>query len=93
MLLIQEMQLINNFIWLVCEIHTSSFIKEVKMGISFRKRIKLDDTTTLNIGKKGSSISKKIDDNITINSKGTLTINLGDGLVFKQSIKQNKNKK
>lgn len=63
------------------------------MGISFRKRIKLDDNTTLNIGKKGASISKKIDDNVTINSKGMLTINLGDGLVFKQSIKQNKNKK
>lgn len=62
------------------------------MGLSFRKRIKLDKDTTLNIGKKGASISKKIDDNITINSKGTLTINLGDGLVFKQSINQKKDK-
>lgn len=62
------------------------------MGLSFRKRIKLDDDTILNIGKKGVSISKKIDDNVTINSKGTLTINLGNGVIFKQSIKQKKNK-
>lgn len=62
------------------------------MGLSFRKRIKLDKNTTLNIGKKGASISKKIDDNVTINSKGTLTINLGNGVIFKQSIKQKKDK-
>lgn len=62
------------------------------MGLNFRKRIKLDKNTTLNIGKKGASISKKIDDNVTINSKGTLTINLGNGVIFKQSIKQKKDK-
>lgn len=62
------------------------------MGLNFRKRIKLDKNTTLNIGKKGTSISKKIDDNVTINSKGTLTINLGNGVIFKQSIKQKKDK-
>lgn len=62
------------------------------MGFSYRKRIKLNDDTTLNIGKKGVSISKKIG-NTTINSKGSVTVNLGNGIVYKTSTKKPKRKK
>lgn len=63
------------------------------MGIYFRKKIKLPDGTTINLGKNGiSSISKKVG-NVTINSKGTITANLGNGVIFRESIKPKKNKK
>ena len=53
------------------------------MGIYFRKKIKLPDGTTINLGKNGiSSISKKVG-NVTINSKGTITANLGNGVIFR----------
>ena len=61
------------------------------MSINYRKRIKLGNGTTLNVTKNGiTSISKKIG-NTTINSKGTVTVNLGNGITYKTSCK-NKNK-
>ncbi|MDO4282750.1 MAG: DUF4236 domain-containing protein [Clostridia bacterium] len=64
------------------------------MGIYVRKRINLGNGMTLNIGKKGVSVSKKIG-NTTINSKGNITVNLGNGIIYKDSIrpKKEKNKK
>lgn len=62
------------------------------MGIYIRKRIKIGNGMTLNIGKRGVSISKKVG-NTTINSKGTITVNLGNGITYKESIKHKKNTK
>ena len=59
------------------------------MGISYRKRIKIGDGTFLNISKSGISISKKVW-KVTINSKGTATVNLGNGLTYRNSIKKKK---
>ncbi len=61
-------------------------------SISFRKRIKIDDTTTLNISKKGFSISKKVG-NTTVNSRGTVTTNLGNGIILRDSLKPKTTKK
>ena len=58
------------------------------MGISYRKRINLGNGTILNISKSGVSISQKIG-KITINSRGTTTVNLGNGITYRTS----KNKK
>lgn len=49
------------------------------MGISFRKRIKIGEGTYLNVSKKGVSVSKKVG-NVTVNSRGTATVNLGHGI-------------
>ena len=59
------------------------------MGISFRKRIKIGDGTYLNFSKKGISISKKVG-KATINSRGTMSINLGNGVTYRTSIKKKK---
>lgn len=60
------------------------------MGLSFKKRIKIGNGLYLNVSKSGVSISKKIG-NTTINSRGTTTINLGNGLTYKVSAKKKKN--
>lgn len=57
------------------------------MGMSFRKRIKIGDGTFLNISKSGISISQKVG-KITINSKGTTTVNLGNGITYRSSSKK-----
>lgn len=57
------------------------------MGVSFRKRVKIGDGTYLNISKSGVSVSKKVG-KTTINSKGTATINLGNGMVYRTSKKK-----
>lgn len=62
------------------------------MGISYRKRIKIGDDTYLNISKSGISVSKKVG-KTTINSKGTTTISLGNGMTYRTSTKTNKKKK
>ena len=59
------------------------------MGISYRKRIKMGDGTFLNISKSGISVSKKVG-KTTINSRGTTTINLGNGITYKTSNKKKK---
>lgn len=59
------------------------------MGISYRKRIKIGNSTFLNVSKSGISVSQKIG-KITINSKGTTTINFGNGLIYRTSIKKKK---
>lgn len=57
------------------------------MGISYRKRIKVGDGTFLNISKSGVSISQKVG-KTTINSRGTITINLGNGITYRTSKKK-----
>lgn len=57
------------------------------MGISFRKRIRIGKGTFLNISKKGISISQKIG-NVTFNSRGTTTVNLGNGITYRTSKKK-----
>lgn len=59
------------------------------MGISYRKRIKLGDGTFLNLSKSGISVSKKVG-KTTINSRGTTTINLGNGVTYRTSNKKRK---
>ena len=56
------------------------------MGISYRRRVKIGDDTYINLSKSGTSISKKVG-NSTINlTKGTITTNLGNGMVYRGSI-------
>ncbi len=59
------------------------------MGISYRKRIKIGDDTYLNISKSGVSVSQKVG-KTTINSKGTTTVSLGNGITYRTSKKRKK---
>ena len=59
------------------------------MGISYRKRIKIGDDTFLNISKSGISVSQKVG-KATINSRGTTTVNLGNGITYRTSNKKRK---
>lgn len=59
------------------------------MGISYRKRVKIGDGTFLNISKSGVSVSKKVG-KVTVNSKGTTTVNLGNGITYRTSKKKKK---
>ncbi len=59
------------------------------MGISYRKRIKIGDDTFLNISKSGVSVSQKVG-KATINSRGTTTVNLGNGVIYRTSNKKKK---
>lgn len=61
------------------------------MGISYRKRIKVNDDTYLNLSKSGVSISKKVG-NTTFNTRNGLTINFGNGVVYRQPHKKSKKK-
>ena len=60
-----------------------------RMGLSFRKRIKLGNGTYLNLSKSGASISKKVG-RTTINSRGNVTVNLGNGMSYRTSVKKKK---
>ena len=62
------------------------------MGINYRKRIKIGDDTFLNISKTGTSVSMKRG-KATINSRGTITLNLGGGMTYRISTKKSKKKK
>lgn len=59
------------------------------MGFSFHKRIKIRNGTFLNISKSGLSISQKVG-KTTINSKGKMTVNLGNGLIYRTSRRKKK---
>lgn len=61
------------------------------MGINYYKRIKIGDGTFLNISKSGISVSQKIG-RITINSRGTTTVNLENGITYRTSKKKSKKK-
>lgn len=62
------------------------------MSVNYRKKINLGNGTSVNITKNGiTSISKKVG-NTTINSKGTVSVNLGNGVTYKTSNKKKKKK-
>ena len=61
------------------------------MGINYHERKKIDKNTTLNISKSGISVSRKIG-NVTVNSRGKVTINLGNGIIIRQNLNKNKSK-
>ena len=63
------------------------------MGIIFRKRIKIGEGTNLNLSKRGVSISSKVGKRITINSRGGISINLGNGFTYRTNIKKGTHKK
>ena len=52
------------------------------MGFAFKKRVKLCKGLYINFGKNGISTSLKVG-NITHNSKGGTTVNLGNGLTYR----------
>lgn len=52
------------------------------MEISYHKRVKIGKGTFLNISKSGVSVSKKLG-KVTVNSKGNVTVNLGNGLTYR----------
>lgn len=62
------------------------------MGISVRKRVKIGKSTHLNLSKSGVSISQKLGP-VTINSRGQLSINLGNGVCYRTSLNSKKSKK
>ena len=62
------------------------------MGRNYHGRKKIDNDTIMNISKSGISISKKIG-NITVNSRGGVTINLGNGIIIRQNLNQKQNQK
>jgi len=59
------------------------------MGISYRKRIKIGKNTYVNLSKSGVSISQKVG-KTTINSRGQVTVNLGNGIVYRKKLKKKK---
>ena len=61
----------------------------IAMGITYRKRIKIGNSTFLNASKSGISISQKLG-RITVNSTGTTTINLRKGVTYRTSFKKKK---
>ncbi len=70
------------------ETSTFIFLKgDSDMGISYRKRIKIGKNTFVNISKSGVSVSLKVG-KITINSKGRMTVNLGNGVIYRTSLKK-----
>ena len=53
------------------------------------RKIKIGDGTFLNVSKSGISVSQKAG-KTTINSRGTTTINLGNGVTYRTSNKKKK---
>lgn len=62
------------------------------MGIRIHKRIKLGNGLILNVGKTGISVSAKIGDNITVNSKGKVTTKIAPGISYVHNINSKKKK-
>lgn len=52
------------------------------MGLVFNRRKKIGKGTTLNVSKKGASVSKKVG-RVTVNSRGKASVRLGKGISFK----------
>lgn len=52
------------------------------MGLIFRKRIKVDDTTAVNLSGSGATVSKRRG-RVTVNSSGQISIRLAPGLSFR----------
>lgn len=52
------------------------------MGLIFNRRKKLGKNTTLNVGKKSASVSRKLGP-VTVNSRGGVSVKLGKGARYK----------
>lgn len=52
------------------------------MGLSYRKRVKLGKTASVNISKTGVSLSKRFGP-ITLNSRGQVTLRLAPGFTYR----------
>ena len=61
------------------------------MGVRFNKRIKIAKGVSLNLSKRGISTSVKVGKS-TINSRGRVTTNLGNGLSYQTSLTPKKRK-
>ena len=62
------------------------------MDVSIRKRIKIGKSTHLNLSKSGVSVSQKLGP-LTINSRGQLSINFGNGICYRKSLNPQKGKR
>jgi len=52
------------------------------MGLIFRKRVKLDDDTSVNVSKSGASVSKRFG-RLAVNSRGRGSFRIMPGLSFR----------
>jgi hypothetical protein len=52
------------------------------MGLIFRKRVKVDDNTSVNLSTSGASVSRRVG-RVTINSRGGGRIRIAPGLSFR----------
>ncbi len=59
------------------------------MGFTFRKRVRLGKDTYLNLSKSGISISQKVGP-VTLNSRGSICANFGNGISYRTSLKSKK---
>ena len=62
------------------------------MGISFYKKLPLAKGVNLNVSKSGLSLSLKVG-NVTLNSRGRVTANLGNGVRYTKNLKKVSKKK
>jgi hypothetical protein len=53
------------------------------MGLIFRKRVKIDGDTAVNVSNSGLSISKRIDRRLTLNSRGGGSFRIAPGLSWR----------
>lgn len=62
------------------------------MGFTFRKRVRLGKGTYLNLSKSGISISQKVG-TVTLNSRGNISANFGNGISYRTSLKSKSKKR
>lgn len=53
------------------------------MGLIYRRRIPLDDTTKVNLSTTGASVSKRLGKRVTVNTRGQVRIRLLKGLSWR----------
>ena len=55
------------------------------MGLIFRKRVKVGQSgkTWVNLSKSGASVSRKLGDRVTVNSRGRVTIRIAPGISWR----------
>jgi hypothetical protein len=55
------------------------------MGLIFRKRVRVGRSgrTWVNLSKSGASVSRKLGDRVTVNSRGRVTIRIAPGISWR----------
>lgn len=53
------------------------------MSLSYRARRRLGDRTWLNLSKSGASVTHRITDRITVNTRGRVTVRILPGLTWR----------